>query len=596
MGSLVEFIVKIKDMASAPVATLARNAETSFNRMASGISRVSSNMNRLRMSISDIDRKLNDLRRTREISLDSRQIRRINREITDLERRRQRLENPTSGGFSGMRGLVAGAMAMAGIAGLSGVVGAGMERSMTNTRFEVLAGKKEGGQLSGNLNSFAQKTIYGNEVFGAAQTMMGFGIEAKNVMPSIKMLGDIAMGNKERFGSLALAFSQSRAAGRLMGQDVLQFVNAGFNPLQEISKMTGQSMLVLKKRMEDGKIPFTEVAKALEHATGKGGAFYDMTRKIGETTPGKLIALQGSIQGLTARVGVSMLDMLSPLITFTQWIVDTPVALNSLAAGIAALVVGIGIFSIVTNWAAISAWLLNIALMWPVLLIAVLIAAIVAVVTYYEGWGKAMQALWAVIKAWTSNVGIAFKDFFQEVGYKAELFWLKIKQTFQFIGGAIGNLMNALKLALQFKFGEAKQALFAEIKTKASAEIETLEKNRKAQRSQNMVDFANNLQTISKNSKLIKLTERKGSKSADEIGGFAGGLAGSAGIPDSAKSTNNDITSGGTKTVNISIGKFQDQTVINNTGGSFSDSIAEIEDKLGEMFLRITNSGANILN
>ena len=68
------------------------------------------------------------------------------------------------------------------------------------------------------------------------------------------MLGDVSQGNKERFDSLTLAFAQVGSAGKLSGQDLLQFVNAGFNPLNEISKMTGESMAELKERMSAGGV------------------------------------------------------------------------------------------------------------------------------------------------------------------------------------------------------------------------------------------------------------------------------------------------------------------------------------------------------
>ena len=77
------------------------------------------------------------------------------------------------------------------------------------------------------------------------------------------------MGNAERFQRLALAFSQVSAAGKLQGQDLLQMVNAGFNPLQEISKKTGESMLELKERMSDGRISLKEVEEAMKSATSE---------------------------------------------------------------------------------------------------------------------------------------------------------------------------------------------------------------------------------------------------------------------------------------------------------------------------------------
>jgi flagellar biosynthesis GTPase FlhF len=86
-----------------------------------------------------------------------------------------------------------------------------------------------------------------------------------------------------------------------MGQDLLQMVNAGFNPLQQISKTTGESLLELKARMEDGGISAEEVRGAFETATSEGGMFYGMTERLSETVSGKLnIALSDMEQKLAS--------------------------------------------------------------------------------------------------------------------------------------------------------------------------------------------------------------------------------------------------------------------------------------------------------
>jgi tape measure domain-containing protein len=40
------------------------------------------------------------------------------------------------------------------------------------------------------------------------------------------MLGDVARGDAETLSRLTLAFGQMSASGRLMGQDLLQMINA----------------------------------------------------------------------------------------------------------------------------------------------------------------------------------------------------------------------------------------------------------------------------------------------------------------------------------------------------------------------------------
>jgi tape measure domain-containing protein len=137
---------------------------------------------------------------------------------------------------------------------------------------------------------------------------MAFGIAADETLPILKTLGDVSMGNAERFGSLALAFAQTQAAGRLMGQEVLQFVNAGFNPLQEISRRTGKSMIELKKAMEDGAISADMVTEAFRSATAQGGLFYGALDKGAATTEGKIAKLGDAMLGLKVAFGTGFND------------------------------------------------------------------------------------------------------------------------------------------------------------------------------------------------------------------------------------------------------------------------------------------------
>ncbi len=123
--------------------------------------------------------------------------------------------------------------------------------------FEVFTGSAQAGnELTNSLIQLAKVTPMTTQGLSKnAQTLLGFGEATENIIDDLKMLGDISGGNKERMDALTLAFSQMGATGRLMGQDLLQMVNAGFNPLQTISDKTGKSMSVLKEEMGEGKIP-----------------------------------------------------------------------------------------------------------------------------------------------------------------------------------------------------------------------------------------------------------------------------------------------------------------------------------------------------
>ena len=122
----------------------------------------------------------------------------------------------------------------------------------------------------------------------AQRTMMSFGIEGEKAFETLKQIGDIAMGDSGKMQSLALAFAQMSSTGKLTGQDLMQMVNAGFNPLQEISKQTGKSVADLKKEMERGAISVGMVESAFQSATSEGGLFHNAIAEASETTAGKM--------------------------------------------------------------------------------------------------------------------------------------------------------------------------------------------------------------------------------------------------------------------------------------------------------------------
>lgn len=143
------------------------------------------------------------------------------------------------------------------------------------------------------------------DMAGALQMMMGFGLKAEDSVKYLKALGDISMGNTEHFNSLALAFSQMSSAGKLMGQDLNQMINSGFNPLYIISEKTGKSIGQLKQEMEKGAISTQMVQQAFIDATSVGGKFYGMAAAGAKTVKGQASMIQESFQNALNAIGQS---------------------------------------------------------------------------------------------------------------------------------------------------------------------------------------------------------------------------------------------------------------------------------------------------
>lgn len=215
--------------------------------------------------------------------------------------------------------------------GLTATLGAGIaygvkynaEMENLATNLKVLLGSQDkANKMLKDLKEMAATTPYEtNDLVSATKTLLSFGVSADKVQGILKTLGDVAMGNKDSLSSLALVFGQISANGKLTGQDLLQLVNVGFNPLQIISEKTGKSMEILRKEMSEGKITINDVEKAFKVATSEGGLFYKGMEEGSKTLSGKfstsMDAMKEAIGGLTK----SLLPILTKFLDkVTEWI------------------------------------------------------------------------------------------------------------------------------------------------------------------------------------------------------------------------------------------------------------------------------------
>lgn len=181
---------------------------------------------------------------------------------------------------------------------------------------ETMLGSAEKAKLMlGKLQAFATATPFTLPgLASATEMMLGFGIAADDIIPNLKMLGDVSGGNEQKLNSLTLAFSQVSSNGKLMGQDLLQMINAGFNPLNEMSKTTGKSMGQLKQEMEKGGISAGMVRDAFISATGPGGQFAGMMDRQSQSLNGLSSTMEDTYGELGRMVGNKLLPVLKLMV------------------------------------------------------------------------------------------------------------------------------------------------------------------------------------------------------------------------------------------------------------------------------------------
>lgn len=202
------------------------------------------------------------------------------------------------------------ALAVIGGAGVLKALGSEMIRvrgefQAADTAIQTLLGSKEKADaLMAQVREYAKiSPLEFSDVTSATQMMLGFNIEAERVPRFLSAIGDVSMGNTQKFNSLTLAFSQMSAAGKLMGQDLNQMINAGFNPLQMIAEKTGKSIATLKEEMSKGAISAEMVQQAFVDATSAGGRFYNMSENASKEINGQLSMMYDAIDTVFNELG-----------------------------------------------------------------------------------------------------------------------------------------------------------------------------------------------------------------------------------------------------------------------------------------------------
>ena len=553
MANLVEFLVKLNDMASGPLKQLGATGQNSFNKLSDSVNKFQGKMNTMGMNISQIDAKLNQLKATREISFDSRQIKRLNTEIDRLQGKKNRLEGVSSSG-GGLLGFGLGFAAL----GLGKeIMQAGIGRQMDLTALQTLLGTDAGNRVNAQLLKFAKDSIYGNEVFNEGKLMAGSGVKAGNIMPILNMIGDIAMGDKERMKSIALAFSEASSTGHLNGRTELMMRTALFNPLESMAKMTGKSVGQLEKDMRKGGISIDMLVKSMEYATGPMGRWHNMMQKMQETPAGKWTAFTGTLRTLAGTIGLELLPALGGLTDFVTKIISNEDNLVLIGAGVAAMAASWGIYELAVKGAAAWTAILEGAISWPIT-VGAAVGLLVANFMRLDAMGPGQDWSWAN----------TLRRTFEDVVYWAQSAWLHIESFFQRM-----YMIRDMKGPTDF------WKMY--VPTKADAAIDKLKNKHSWNRAMDLAGLDAN---GNKKSGLSPMDIAAGKYTGSGAGG--GDVLG-------AKS-GASITGGGVRSITINVAKFQDKTEIHTMG--LKEGIHEVEEMIRDMFLRVTNSAATAIS
>ena len=177
------------------------------------------------------------------------------------------------------------------------------ERENYKRNYASMTDDETGKKLYESIMKYGDTTPYDTSVMlGKGMEMLSYGIDKKNVPEFMDIIGNIAMGDANKFSGLSYAISQSMAAGKLNAQDKNQMVGYGFNPLEFVAKNQGVSIAEATKMMSDGKITSDMLVEALRTATSEGERYHDAVNAMSDTFSG----LQGQLESAKKNIEIAM--------------------------------------------------------------------------------------------------------------------------------------------------------------------------------------------------------------------------------------------------------------------------------------------------
>lgn len=175
------------------------------------------------------------------------------------------------------------------------------QATLTFARFT--GGTEQAKVFLGDLQKMAVTTPFEfPDLVRGAERLMNFGVQAKDVIPLLTNIGDVAGGSSERIQRMSLAFGQMLTIGKIQGDELNQLAEAGVSVsevLDIMGKNMGKSRDEMQKLQQAGKLSSKEfIAAFQEWASVKwGGAMAQQAN----TFTGALSTVRDALTQLIAR-------------------------------------------------------------------------------------------------------------------------------------------------------------------------------------------------------------------------------------------------------------------------------------------------------
>lgn len=221
-------------------------------------------------------------------------------------------------------------------------------------------------QLMGQMVDLAAKTPFSlQDVSSGAKQLLAFQIPAKEVVDTLTRMGNIASGLGVPLSRINLVYGQVKAKGKLMGDDLRQFTEAGIPMVAELAKKFNKTTAEISAMVSAGKIGFKDVKDVLFSLTNEGGMFFNLMEKQSASVSGKISNLEDAWDQMLNKMGEANEGILNDAIDGLAYLVENyeevikvlKVLIATYGAYRAALILTAVVQKAVAIGQSISAWI-----------------------------------------------------------------------------------------------------------------------------------------------------------------------------------------------------------------------------------------------
>jgi tape measure domain-containing protein len=220
--------------------------------------------------------------------------------------------------FAGAVGVVGRTLTQIGAIGGTPLAGIGIWALRSAARVEqlevafatMLGSAEKAKSVLADLEKFAVETpLSSDEIIQAARSLLAFGIEADNLVPTLRQIGDVSSGVGTPLTELAEIYGKAAVQGRLFAEDVNQLTGRGIPIIGELAKQFGVAESEVRGLVEQGKVGFPELRAAFETMTSAGGRFHRMMAAQAKTLSGLWSTLSDAFGVLGKVIGQELLPV-----------------------------------------------------------------------------------------------------------------------------------------------------------------------------------------------------------------------------------------------------------------------------------------------